>query len=107
MVGEIHLANIYFTDSTAAKVRPVLLLKPNSFNDALYLPLTSNTATKGISIDNSNLQEGYLPKVSIVVYEKIGVIATTLLFKKIGTLNHNTYRKIINELVEFLRHTKV
>ncbi len=104
MVGELHLANIYFTDATAAKVRPVLPLKPNSFNDILYLPLTSNTATKGISIDNSHLQEGYLPKVSIVVYEKIGVIATTLLIRKIGTINNNTYRIIINELVKFLQN---
>lgn len=104
MVGEIHLANIYFTDATTAKVRPVLLLKSNSFSDVLYLPLTSNTGTKGISIDNNHLQDGYLPKVSIVVYEKIGVIATTLLIKKIATLNDNTYQQIINELVKFLKN---
>lgn len=82
MVGEIHLANIYFTDATTAKVRPVLLLKPNSFNNVLYLPLTSNTNTKGISIDNSHLQDGYLPKVSIVVYEKIGVMQQHYSLKK-------------------------
>lgn len=103
MVGEIHLANIYFTNATIAKIRPVLLLKFNSFNDVLYLPLTSNTSTKGISIDNSHLQDGYLPKVSVVVYEKIGVIATTLLIKKIATLNSNTYRQIIAELIKFLQ----
>ena len=103
MVGEIHLANIYFTDATTAKVRPVLLLKPNSFNDLLYFPLTSNTGTKGISIANNDLQDGYLPKISIVVYEKIGVISTTLLIKKIATLKSNTYRQIINELVKFLQ----
>jgi mRNA-degrading endonuclease toxin of MazEF toxin-antitoxin module len=104
MVGEVYLANIYFSDATTAKVRPVLLLKYNSFNDVLYLPLTSNTSTKGMSIDNSHLQDGYLPKVSIVVYEKIGVIATALLIKKIATLNNNTYRQIINELVKFLQN---
>lgn len=48
----------------------------------LYLPLTSNMGTKEIAIDNSHLQDGYLHKASIVVYEKIGVIATTLLIKK-------------------------
>ena len=103
MVGEIHLANIYFTDGTTAKVRPVLLLKSNSFNDVLYLPLTSNAATKGISIDNSNLDDGYLPKVSIVVYEKIGVIAKTLLIKRIATLNNKTYEQALKELVKFLQ----
>ncbi len=104
MVGEIHLAHIPFTDASSAKVRPVLLLKPNSFNDVLYLPLTSNTGTKGISIDNSNLQDGFLPKVSNVVYEKIGVIATTLLIKKIATVDNNTYRQIINQLMEFIQN---
>lgn len=103
MVGEIHLANIHFTDATTAKVRPVLLLKPNSFNDVLYLPLTSNTNTKGISIDNSHLRNGYLPKVSIVVYEKIGVLAKSLLIKRIATLDNSTYRKIVDELIKFLR----
>lgn len=103
MVGEIHIANIYFTDASAAKIRPVLLLKRNSFNDLLYMPLTSNTSTKGIIIDNSSLKEGYIPKTSVVVYEKPGVIAVNLLIKKIGTLNEATYMKVINELIQFLQ----
>ncbi len=103
MVGEIHIAHIYFTDATAAKVRPVLLIKPNTFNDMLYMPLTANTNTKGISIDNSHLQDGYLPEPSIVVYEKIGVIPKTLLIKKIGTLNETVYQNIITKLVRFLQ----
>ncbi len=62
MVGEIYLANIHFTNAVTAKVRPVLLLKANSFKDMLYLPLTSNIHIKGISIDNNHLETGYLPK---------------------------------------------
>lgn len=31
MVAEIHLAKIYFADASDFKVRPVLLLKLNSF----------------------------------------------------------------------------
>jgi hypothetical protein len=103
MVGEIHLANIYFTDASMAKVRPVMLLKANSFNDALYLPITSNLLTKGVPIDNSSLKEGYLPKASVVVYEKPGVIATSLLIRKIGVLQLNVSTKIITELVDFLQ----
>ncbi len=103
MVGKIYLANIYFTDASFAKVRPVLLLKNNSFNDILYLPLTSNVNTKGIRIDNTNLEKGNLPKASIVVYEKIGVIATSLLLKEIATLNPQTYQCVIDELIQFIR----
>ncbi len=38
------LANIFFTDATAGKIRPVLLL------DILYMPLTSNTSTKAFQL---------------------------------------------------------
>lgn len=104
MVGEIHLANIYFTDSSAAKVRPVLLVKANSFNDAIYLPLTSNLLTNGMHIDNSNLTDGFLPKTSVVVYEKPGVIAPSLLIRKIGTLQTKVYAQIVAELVNFIQN---
>jgi mRNA-degrading endonuclease toxin of MazEF toxin-antitoxin module len=103
MVGEIHLAKVFFTDASAAKIRPVLVLKPNSFGDLIYLPLTSNLQTKGIQIDNSALQEGFLPKSSVVVYEKPAVIASSLLVKKIGRLNKTIYTDIINELILFLQ----
>lgn len=103
MVGDIFIANIYFTDSSSFKARPVLLLKTNSFNDVLFLPLTSNTGTKGIAIDNTNLKEGYLPKTSVVVYEKPGVIAHTLLIKKIAALKDEVYNEVIENLVSFLK----
>lgn len=102
MVGEIHLASIYFTDASVAKIRPVLLLKANSFSDLLYLPLTSNLQTKGILVENKDLMEGFLPKSSVIVYEKPGVIASSLLIKKIGTLRKNTFMEVIKELTVFL-----
>lgn len=103
MVGDIYLANIFFTDASAAKVRPILLLKLNSFNDVLFMPLTSKLNTSGIIIDNSQLKDGYIPKKSVVVVEKPGVIAQTLLIKKIGTLNQPAYNTVINACIEFLQ----
>ena len=103
MVGLIYLSNIYFTDASAAKARPILLLRRNSFNDILYMPLTSNTNTKGIKINNSNLAEGFLPKTSVIVFEKPGVIATSMLIKKIGTLKTDIYQEVIDEFVRFIQ----
>ncbi|MCW3113835.1 MAG: hypothetical protein JWR18_2231 [Segetibacter sp.] len=103
MVSHIYLANIYFTDASASKVRPVLLLKSNSCNDVLYTPLTSNTNIRGVRIDNSDLENGYLPKTSIVVFEKPGVISIDLLVKKIGTLTPEKYKEVIDELIKFLK----
>ena len=103
MVAEIHLAKIYFTDASNYKVRPVLLLKSNSFNDLLYLPLTTNININGITISNIDLKDGYLPKTSIVVFEKIGVLSPNLLIKKIATLEATSFNKIVNELIRFLQ----
>ncbi len=82
---------------------PILLIKTNSFNDILYLPLTSNISTKGITINNSHLLDRFLPKSSVVVFEKPGVIATSLLIKKLGTLKTNMYREVLNEFVRFIQ----
>ena len=51
-----------------------------------------------------DLQDGYLPKTSIVVYEKISVISSYLLIKKIGTLEINIFKKVVNELIQFVRN---
>lgn len=99
MVGEIHLA----TDALAARVRPVLLLKRNGFNDVLYLPLTTNLLSKGIAINNTNSQDGYLPKASVMVYEKPGVVARTLLLRKITTVDKNTFAHTVRESVSFIQ----
>lgn len=49
-----------------------------------------------------NLKDGYLPKTSIGVYEKISVISSQLLIRKIGTLKIDIFKEIVNEL-SFLR----
>lgn len=51
-----------------------------------------------------DLQDGYLPKTSIVVYEKISVISSHLLIKKIGTLEINIFKRVVNELVQFVQN---
>ena len=96
-------SDVYFTNAETAKIRPVLLLKINSFNDFLFMPLTSNTSVKGISIDNSHLADGNLPKTSVLIYEKPGVIAKSLLLKKIGILKEDVYRKVIEEFIQFIQ----
>lgn len=103
MVGTIHLANIFFTDAASSKIRPVLLLKSNSFSDYLFMPLTSNLRTKGISINNSNLSFGHLPKASVIVFEKPGVIATSRLIKKIGSLKADSYKNVVEAFIEFIQ----
>jgi len=100
--GDIYLANIYFSDSSESKIRPILLLKENSYSDFLFLPLTTNLDVPGFKLDNTHLAEGLLPKTSIVVCERIGVIAKNLLTRKIAKLDITTQQQIITELINFI-----
>jgi len=105
MVRDIYLAEIMFTDESRIKIRPILLIQENSFRDYVFLPLTSNLNAKGITIDNPNIESGYLPKQSVVIIEKISVISPALLIKRIATLNEITYQKILAELRKFLSNS--
>ena len=56
MVRGIYLENIVFKDKKASKIRPILVIKQNSYKDLIFLPLTTNLKTKGIEIDNDDLE---------------------------------------------------
>lgn len=70
MVGDIHLVPVSFSGHSGVKVRPVLLLKRNSYGDALFVPLTTNLTVGSVRIDSSHLTSGSLLKPSVVVVEK-------------------------------------
>src|SRR5438552_142249 len=101
MVNEIYLASIRFSYDSASKVRPVLIIKQNSFGDFIFLPLTTNLQLKGFEINNSNLRDGYLPKISLIIYEKPGLIAPELLIKKLASLNTDSFKKVQALLIDF------
>lgn len=52
MVKSIYLAEVLFTNQISSKVRPVLILKQNSFGDLIYMPISTNMLNKGIEISN-------------------------------------------------------
>ena len=71
MVAEIHLAHIYFTDASNSKIRPILILRYNSFNDLLYLPLTRNLKIKGVLISNTNLIRDFFQKIQWLFMKRL------------------------------------
>lgn len=102
MVRDIYLAKVLFTDDTGYKIRPILLIKENSFGDYIFLPLTTNLNITGKLVNQSNIETGVLPKESVIVTEKISVISPTLLTKQIASVNRETYIQIMNDVMAFL-----
>ncbi len=95
MVRSIVLAKIYFTDLSAYKLRPILIIKKYKDEDFLFLPLTTNLKVKGIKITSKNLDKGELKAPSVIIHPKINTIHKSLIIKKIGHLNQETFDHVI------------
>ena len=106
MVRSIFLARIHFTDESGSKLRPILLIKKNSYGDYLFFPLTSNVKSEGVLIDNNNIEKGYLPKQSKIIIEKIGIIAPDLLIKRVAIINQNTFNSVLDHFINFFKSKK-
>jgi len=95
MVGSIYLAKIYFTDLSAYKIRPVLVVKELG-DDCICLQLTTQYKNNKISILNSDLESGELKKESMIVVPKNFTLHKTILFKYLGTLKKRKLQDIFN-----------
>ena len=84
--GELLLVPYPFTDLSAAKRRPVLVLtKPDGYGDFIALPVTSRPqAVHGIPIENSDLTSGHLPAPSWIRTDRIVTLNVSLVVKSIG-----------------------
>jgi len=98
MVKEIWMAEVYFTDSSTYKSRPILVFKKYKDEDFLFLPLTTNLDAEGIKINNSDLLIGQIKSASVIIIPKISIIHNSLLIKNIGTLKDDVFNKVMENL---------
>ncbi len=92
--GDICLVQYPFTDGSAAKVRPVLVISANSFNtgqDVVVAPISSaiDSADKfsiAIAKESPHFARSGLKYPSCVKCTKPLTIAKRLLMRKLGTL---------------------
>ena len=105
MVGSIYLAKVFFTDGAKYKLRPILIIKENSFGDFIYIPFTTKRNNKNsLEFDNDSLISGSFQKKSYLIVDKTCTIQQMLLEKKIGTVNDTMMEKVLNEYCFFLRN---
>ena len=99
MVGQIHLAKIYFTDLSEYKIRPVLVIK-NLDDDCICLQLTTQYHDDNIIVSNNDLTDGKLKKDSLIVVPKNFTLHKSILFKYLGTLNIEKQKEIFKIFCE-------
>ncbi len=105
---DIVLVPVPFTDLTAAKKRPVLVLSKTSHNrkarDVVVAGMTSNLTGggAGIVITAADLEAGTLPADSLVRVDKIYTLSKRIIVKRYGRLNEATFQKVLTELDKLL-----
>ena len=79
MVGKVYLANIIYTDMSDSKVRPILIIRQNSFGDFIYIPITSQDDNlESIEINNIHFKSGFIKKKSYLILDKLCSISEDL-----------------------------
>ena len=101
--GEIVLIPVPFSDLSASKKRPVLIISNNSYNarkpDMIVVAITSNVSQPGIPITTSDMTQGQLPKSSVVRSDKIYTLDQSIVVKSIGHLSASIIDSVKTSIV--------
>lgn len=93
-----------FTDLSASKRRPVLVLSGTNYNqtssDVIVAAITSNTskAGDGRDITNADLDSGSLRRDSRVLSGKVYTLSESILIRAFGRLNQEAFDDVLGQL---------
>ena len=91
--GEIWLADIPFTDGSASKIRPVLVLWLDA-GDCVVAAVTSASARTSSDLSIANWQAAGLRVASTVRLSRLDCLEQTLLVKKLGKISASDAQRI-------------
>ncbi len=98
---DIVLVPFPYSDLTAIKKRPVLIISNNEYNsthdDVVVCVVTSNLHTDDYSVElhNVNLEIGMLPEVSLVKIHKLFTIHKSKVLKKFSVVKQDYFQTVI------------
>jgi mRNA interferase MazF len=103
---EIVLVPFPYSDLSATKRRPVLIVSNNNYNndfaDVVVCVITSNQFEDDYSVplENSDLEIGVLPESSIVKTHKLFTIEQTKIIRKFSLVKEEFYEIVEEKLQE-------
>ena len=106
---DLLLVPFPFSDLSGRKVRPVIVISNDDFNniseDILVVGVTSNFFDDKytISLTNNDLEEGKLSTKCFVKVDNILKINKGLIIKKIGKIKKEKFNLFLNRLNELLK----
>jgi len=97
---DIVLLRFPFTDLSATKLRPVLVLTETTVQgDFLAAQVTSQSHHPvQVSLHDSDFELGQLPKASIVRPDKLFTLNHSLVVRRVGRVRQSTFERIHTEI---------
>lgn len=105
---DIVLVPVPFTDLSATKRRPVVVLSKTSHSrkadDVLVAAITSNLAAggPGVVVSSSDLSSGALPVDSLVRVDKLYALSKSIIIKRYGRLSTGSFGQVLTALDDLL-----
>jgi len=106
--GDIVIVPFPFSNLTAVRQRPVLILSKSAYSkeceDIITCGITSNLKDSKYSvlIDNFNLIEGSIPVKSRIKIDKLFTLEQSIVIKKIARINKETFKKVRQEFLDLI-----
>ncbi|HUD06323.1 MAG TPA: type II toxin-antitoxin system PemK/MazF family toxin [Candidatus Saccharimonadales bacterium] len=103
-IGQVVLATFPFSDLTATKLRPCLVIGLAEFNDVLLCQITSKNygSRKAIMLAMSDFDQGELVRDSFVRPNKIATLDKSKIKRTLGTISSNKLDEVKERLKSIL-----
>jgi mRNA interferase MazF len=104
--GDLVLIPFPFSDLSAAKKRPVLLLtRPDGYGDFIALAVTSRPHTDhGIALNPTDLVQGGLPFASWIRTDRVVTLNAGLIVKALGRISETVIAAALVRLCALVEH---
>ena len=107
---DLLLVPFPFSDQSGKKVRPVIVISNNEFNqfseDIIVVGVTSNISKDryAINLTTKDLDEGSLSTNCCIKVENVLKLDKELVIKKIGKIKIDILRKIVSKINEIVSY---
>ena len=103
--GSIVLVRFPFSDLSASKLRPALVLASADNDDWILCQLTSNpyADARAVHLDDADFARGSLQRVSFARPGKLFTASAFLMTAEIGALTSDSFARALDAVVDLLR----
>lgn len=96
--GDIVIVPFPYTDLSALKNRPAMVVsKNNNGEDVILMAVSSKNVADGFRIDNNSLGDGCLPVTSFVKIRNIVTVKKSIVRRRVAGLKNNVCREVVEK----------